>query len=279
MVSSKLNKALILFVCYAVMAVIVIVTVYPLIWMIFCSFKTVNEFYTNTWLPPTQWYLGNFVTAWTRANMGVRYLNSIMVTGLYLLINIPVSMCASYAFSRVRFQGRDQIYKVILAGIMIPTGVLTLPIYSVMVQFHLLNNRAGLSLVYAGMSTAFSIFIMRTFFISLPRGLEDAAKIDGCSSFGAFARIIVPLTKPGIVILLIYNGISNWSEYQLASLTLTSSAKQTVPVGMALFQDDKAIEYTVLFAALTLATVPLVALYLCCQKAFISGMTAGAVKG
>lgn len=279
MVSSKFNKALIMFVCYAVMAVIVVVTVYPLIWMIFCSFKTVNEFYTNTWLPPTQWYLGNFVTAWKRANMGVRYLNSIMVTGLYLLINIPVSMCASYAFSRVRFQGRDQIYKVILAGIMIPTGVLTLPIYSVMVQFHLLNNRVGLSLVYAGMSTAFSIFIMRTFFISLPRGLEDAAKIDGCSSFGAFARIIVPLTKPGIVILLIYNGISNWSEYQLASLTLTSSAKQTVPVGMALFQDDKAIEYTVLFAALTLATVPLVLLYLCCQKAFISGMTAGAVKG
>jgi len=211
--------------------------------------------------------------------MGVRYLNSIMVTGLYLLINIPVAMCASYAFSRVRFVGRDQLYKILLAGIMIPPGVLTLPIYSVMVQFHLLNNRAGLSLVYAGMSTAFSIFIMRTFFISLPRGLEEAAQIDGCSMFGAFARVIVPLTKPGIMILLIYNGISNWSEYQLASLTLTTNAKQTVPVGMALFQNDKAIEYTVLFAALTLATVPLVALYLVCQKAFISGMTAGAVKG
>lgn len=279
MVENKFKKYLTLVIIYAVMAAVLLVTVYPLLWMIFCSFKTVNEFYTNTWLPPSEWYLGNFITAWNRADMGTRYLNSIMVTGLYLLINIPVAMCASYAFSRVRFVGRDQIYKVMLAGIMIPTGVLTLPIYSVMVQFHLLNNRAGLSLVYAGMSTAFSIFIMRTFFISLPRGLEEAAQIDGCSMFGAFTRVIVPLTKPGIMILLIYNGISNWSEYQLASLTLTSNAKQTVPVGMALFQNDKAIEYTVLFAALTLATVPLVALYLACQKAFISGMTAGAVKG
>lgn len=279
MVESKFKKYLSLTICYLVMAVVLVVTVYPLVWMIFCSFKTVGEFYTNTWLPPANWYIGNFVTAWNRADMGTRYMNSIMVTGLYLLINIPVAMCASYAFSRVRFVGRDQIYKVLLAGIMIPTGVLTLPIYSVMVQFHLLNNRAGLSLVYAGMSTAFSIFIMRTFFISLPKGLEEAAQIDGCSMFGAFARVIVPLTKPGIMILLIYNGISNWSEYQLASLTLTTNAKQTVPVGMALFQNDKAIEYTVLFAALTLATVPLVALYLVCQKAFISGMTAGAVKG
>lgn len=279
MVESKFKKYLTLTICYLVMAVVLVVTVYPLVWMIFCSFKTVGEFYTNTWLPPSKWYIGNFVTAWVRADMGTRYMNSIMVTGLYLLINIPVAMCASYAFSRVRFVGRNQIYKVLLAGIMIPTGVLTLPIYSVMVQFHLLNSRVGLSLVYAGMSTAFSIFIMRTFFISLPKGLEEAAQIDGCSMFGAFARVIVPLTKPGIMILLIYNGISNWSEYQLASLTLTSNAKQTVPVGMALFQNDKAIEYTVLFAALTLATVPLVALYLVCQKAFISGMTAGAVKG
>lgn len=279
MVESKFKKILTLTLCYLIMAIVLIVTVYPLLWMIFCSFKTVNEFYTNTWLPPAKWYLGNFITAWNRANMGTRYLNSIMVTGLYLLINIPVSMCASYAFSRVRFVGRDSLYKFLLAGIMIPTGVLTLPIYSVMVQFRLLNSRVGLSLVYAGMSTAFSIFIMRTFFISLPKGLEEAARIDGCSMFGAFARVIVPLTKPGIMILLIYNGISNWSEYQLASLTLTSNAKQTVPVGMALFQDNQAIEYTVLFAALTLATVPLVALYLACQKAFIAGMTAGAVKG
>lgn len=279
MVENKVTKIITTIICYAVMLVVLVVTVYPLLWMIFCSFKTVNEFYTNTWLPPATWYYENFITAWTRADMGTRYLNSICVTGLYLLINIPVSLCASYAFSRVRFVGRDQIYKVMLAGIMIPTGVLTLPIYSVMVQLHLLNNRAGLSLVYAGMSTAFSIFIMRTFFISLPRGLEEAAQIDGCSMFGAFARVIVPLTKPGIVILLIYNGISNWSEYQLASLTLTSTEKQTVPVGMALFQDNQSIEYTVLFAALTLSTVPLVLLYLCCQKAFISGMTAGAVKG
>lgn len=279
MVESKFKKILTYVICYAVMLVVLVVTVYPLVWMVFCSFKTVNEFYTNTWLPPKVWYVQNFIEAWTRADMGVRYLNSIMVTGVYLLINIPVAMCASYAFSRVRFVGRDQIYKVMLAGIMIPTGVLTLPIYSVMVQFHLLNSRLGLSLVYAGMSTAFSIFIMRTFFISLPKGLEEAAQIDGCSMFGAFARVIVPLTKPGIVILLIYNGISNWSEYQLASLTLTANAKQTVPVGLALFQNNQAIEYTVLFAALTLSTAPLVVLYLACQKAFISGMTAGAVKG
>ncbi|MBR2805517.1 MAG: carbohydrate ABC transporter permease [Oscillospiraceae bacterium] len=279
MVESKKFEVGSLVICYIIMAIVLVLTVYPLLWMIFSSCKTVNEFYTNSWLPPVQWYFGNFITAWTRAKMGVRYLNSLLITGTYLLINIPVSMCASYSFSRLQFKGRKKLYTAMLSGILIPTGVLTLPIYSVMVNFRLINNRIGLAFVYAGMSVAFSTFIMHTFFVSLPKGLEEAATIDGCSRFGAFARVIVPLTKPGIMILLIYNGISNWGEYHLASLVLTTNAKQTVPVGMALFQDNQAIEYTVLFAALTLATVPLVVLYVFCQKAFITGMTAGAVKG
>ena len=261
------------------MAVVLVMTVYPLIWMIFSSMKSVNDFYTNTWGPPVKIMWSNFSEAWARADMGRRYLNSILVTGTYLLINIPIASCASYSFSRLQYKGRKSLYTFMLSGIMIPAGVLTLPLYSVMVSLHLINSRLGLALTYAGTSMAFSIFIMKTFFISLPKGLEEAATIDGCTKFGAFLRVIVPLTKPGIMILMIYNGISNWSEYHLAGLVLVKNAVQTIPVGLAIFQANNQIEYTVLFAALTLSTIPMILIYVIGQKSFITGMTAGAVKG
>ena len=279
MVEKKSSKIIVLTIGYVAMIVCLLLCVYPLIWMVFGSLKTTTDFYTNVWGPPVEYIWENYAEAWRRADMTIRYMNSFFITGLYLLIIIPTACCASYAFARLRFRGRGKLYFFLLCGIMIPTGVLTLPLYSTMVSLGLINSRIGLAFTYAGTSAAFSTFMMRGFFISLPRSLEEAACIDGCTMFGAFRRVILPLTKPGIVILVIYNGLSNWTEYHLASLVLTSSATQTVPVGMALFQANNAIQYPVLFAALSLATIPMVIVYVLCQKSFISGMTAGAVKG
>lgn len=279
MVEKKTSKVVVMAIGYAAMIVCLLLCVYPLIWMVFGSLKTTNDFYTNIWGPPIKYIWENYVEAWRRADMGRRYLNSIFITGLFLIINIPTACCAAYSFARLRFKGKQNLYLFLLCGIMIPTGVLTLPLYSTMVSLGLINSRVGLAITYAGTSVAFSTFMMRGFFISLPKGLEEAACIDGCTMFGAFRRVILPLTKPGIMILVIYNGLSNWTEYHLASLVLPNAAKQTVPVGMALFQANNAIEYPVLFAALSLATVPMVIVYILCQKSFISGMTAGAVKG
>lgn len=221
----------------------------------------------------------NYVDAWTEANIGLRYLNSIFVTGVYLCFSIPIVCCASYSFARLHFRWRQQLYTFMLLGIMIPTGVLTLPVYSTLVSYGLINSRIGLSIAYAGSTMAFAAFVMRSFFISLPKGLEEAARIDGCSPFGAFYRVILPLTKPGIMILVIYNGLSIWTEYQLAYLCLNKSNTQTLPIGLVLFQDNENIAYPVLFSALTLATVPMLIVYILGQKTFIHGMTAGAVKG
>ena len=279
MVEKKTTKAITLIVGYAALIICLLLCVYPLIWMVFGSLKTTTDFYTNVWGPPVQFIWENYVEAWRRADMTIRYINSFFITGLYLVIIIPAACCAAYSFARLRFKGRNKLYFFLLCGIMIPTGVLTLPLYSTMVSLGLINSRIGLAFTYAGTSAAFSTFMMRGFFISLPKSLEEAACIDGCTLFGAFRRVILPLTKPGIVILVIYNGLSNWTEYHLASLVLTNSTKQTVPVGMALFQANNAIQYPVLFAALALATIPMVIVYVLCQKSFISGMTAGAVKG
>lgn len=261
------------------MAICLLLFIYPLIWMIFGSLKTTNDFYTNIWGPPAQAIWSNYAEAWRRADMGVRYLNSLFITLLYLCINIPSASCAAYSFARLQYPGRRQLYTFLLCGIMIPTGVLALPIYSTMVSLGMINSRIGLAIVYAGSSSAFATFMMRGFFVSLPKGLEEAAMIDGCTRFGSFVRVILPLTKPGVMILVIYNGISTWTEYHMASLVLMKESLQTVPVGLAIFQSNNAIEFPVLFAALSLATVPMIIVYICGQKTFISGMTAGAIKG
>jgi len=226
---------------YAVMAICLCLTIYPLIWMILGSLKTSGDFYTNIWGLPSQWIWGNYAEAWNRAEIGMRYLNSIIVTGTYLCINIPLVCCAAYAFARLKFKGRKQLYTFMLLGIMIPTGVLTLPIYSTLVSYGLTNSRLGLSIAYAGSSMAFGTFMMRSFFISLPKGLEEAARIDGATSMKAFTKVILPLTKPGIMILVIYNGLSVWTEYQMAYLTLGKHALQTLPIGIVLFQGNESI--------------------------------------
>lgn len=279
MVENRANKIIGNTVGYLIMILLTVITIYPLIWMVLGSLKTTNDFYTNIWGMPNEWLWQNYVNAWTRADMGTKYLNSIFITAVYLCINIPLCCCAAYSFARLRFRGREKLYAFMLMGIMIPTGVLTLPIYSTLVQFGLINSRVGLAFAYAGSSMAFGTFMMRSFFISLPKGLEEAACVDGCTKFVAFLRVILPLTKPGIMILVIYNGLSIWSEYQMAYLTLTQPAKQTIPVGLSLFQSNEAIPYPVLFAALSLATIPMVIVYILGQKTFITGMTAGAVKG
>ena len=135
-------------------------------------------------------------------------------------------------------------------------------------------------LVYAGQAISFGMFIMRNYFISLPKQLEEAAKIDGATNFGAFVKVILPLAVPGIVTQIIFSGLANWNEYLRASILIRNSARQTIPLGMAAFANqDQSINYPVMFAGLTLATLPVVVIYLLAQKTFVKGTTSGAVKG
>ena len=266
-------------VCAVILLIMVIICIYPIVWMFFGSMKDKAEFYTNIWGLPKQTHLDNYIAAWKNADLGRRFINSLIVTLGSMCIMIPVTSCAAYAVARLNFKGKNLIYMYLLLGIMIPAGVLGIPTFTVAMKMGLLNSHFGLMLIYAAQNIAMGMFIMRGFFISLPRELEEAAMIDGCSRFGCFVRIIVPLARAGVATQVIFNGLTIWNDYFMANIMITKDELRTLPLSIANFVGKHSTNYPELFAMLTMATIPVIIVFVLSQKSFIEGVAAGAVKG
>ena len=266
-------------VCAVILLIMVIICIYPIVWMFFGSMKDKAEFYTNIWGLPKQIHLDNYIAAWKNADLGRRFINSLIVTLGSMCIMIPVTSCAAYAVARLNFKGKNLIYMYLLLGIMIPAGVLGIPTFTVAMKIGLLNSHFGLMLIYAAQNIAMGMFIMRGFFISLPRELEEAAMIDGCSRFGCFVRIIVPLARAGVATQVIFNGLTIWNDYFMANIMITKDELRTLPLSIANFVGKHSTNYPELFAMLTMATIPVIIVFVLSQKSFIEGVAAGAVKG
>lgn len=264
---------------YIVLLMIVVLTFYPVLWMIFGSLKSGSEFYTNIWGIPAQAVWNNYAEAWVKADLGVKFLNSVIATFGTLILVIPLTSVAAYAFAKIKFPGSRFLYYLFLLGMMIPQGVTAIPVFSVIIQMGLLNTRLSLILVYAAQSLGFGIFLMSAFYKSLPKELEEAALIDGCTPTGAFFRVILPLVRPGLATQVVFSGMNAWNEYFMASILIRKEALETLPLGLVNFTGRYATNYPQLFAALAIATLPVILLYVAGQRQFISGMTAGAVKG
>lgn len=268
-----------LLVTYLVLIMMVILTFYPVLWMIFGSLKSNSEFYANIWGLPQTYEWNNYVEAWIKGGLGVKFLNSVIATVGTLLIVIPLTSIAAYAFAKIKFPGSKSLYYLFLLGMMIPQGVTAIPVFSVVVKLGLLNTRLSLILVYAAQALGFGIFLMNAFYRSLPKELEEAALIDGCTPISAFFRVILPLVRPGLATQIIFSGMTAWNEYFMASILLRSENLETLPLGLVNFTGRYATNYPQLFAALAIATLPVILLYIAGQRQFIDGMTAGAVKG
>ena len=264
---------------YLVMAILLLMTIYPMVWMLFGAVKPLGEFYTNIWGWPHAWSWGNFSHAWDDVDLGQKFVNSTIATVGTLILTIPLCAMAGYAFAKVAFPLRRWFYYFVLAGIMIPFGVTAVPVLSTELSLGLFDTRTGLILVYAAQNLPFGIFLMYSFFQSIPSELEEAALIDGCNRLTAFIRVVVPLARPGLATLLIFTGTSVWNEYLMASVLIHQPNLETLPLGLVNFTTAHSTNYPELFAALTIATAPIVMLYLVAQRQFISGLTAGALKG
>lgn len=264
---------------YLVMAVVVVVTVYPVLWMIFGSLKSDTEFYSNIWGWPQNPVWANYVSAWVSADMGIRFLNSIIVTVGTLAVVLPFISMAAYAFAKIKFPGHNLLFYFFLLSLMIPQGVTAIPIFSVIIKAGLQNTRLSLILVFSAQALGFGIFLMRAFFISLPKELEEAAMIDGCTPIGAFFRVILPLARPGLATMVVFSGMAAWNDYFMSSILIRNSKLMTLPLGLVNYVGQHITNYPQLFAMLSIVTIPIVILYIIGQKQFISGLTAGAVKG
>jgi ABC-type glycerol-3-phosphate transport system permease component len=264
---------------YLVLGIVLLLTLYPVFWMIFGSLKSSQEFYTNIWGPPQTPIWENYLWAWDRADLGSKFINSVLVTTGTLAVVLPVASFSAYAFAKLRFPGNRILFFIFLTSMMVPQGVTAIPVFSVIIKFGLLNTRLSLILVFAAQSIGFAIFLLTAFFISLPQELTEAAMIDGCSPFGAFVRVILPLAKPGLATLVVFTGMGVWNEYFMSSILIRSKELETLPLGLVNFVGQYTTQYPQMFATLTMITVPVIMLYIIGQKQFISGLTAGAIKG
>lgn len=263
---------------YGLLAIVLIQTLYPLIWVLFGSFKTKDEVIANVWGPPSQLMWSNYAEAWRISGMGSRILNSIGVTALALALLVVTATPAAYALSRIAFRGRNVILAFIVAAMLVPPQVMAIPLFMTARDLGLVNSRIGIAIIHAASTLPLSIFIMRSFFLTLPMELEDAARMDGASRLQTLWYVMLPLIRPGIALVTIFAFIEIWNDFFLAFLLLREPSVQTIPLGLVAFFQQYGSLWNLYFAALAMTTLPVVIVFLLMQRQFIAGLTAGAVK-
>lgn len=258
-----------------------IIVIFPLVWIFSSSLKSSMEIFANVWALPKEIKWENYVNAWIEASIGKYFINSLFVTTTSVFFILLLSSMVAYVLTRFRFLGNSFVFYYFLGGLMIPTFLGIVPLFLLLKDLHLLDNFIGLILVYIAYSLPFSIFILTPFFKSLPHELAEAAIIDGCSDFAVFWRIILPLAKPGLITVGIFNFLGIWNEYILALVIISSGELRTLPLGIAnlyMVQHYQA-DWGTLFAGLTIVMVPTLIVYIIFSKKLTSGITLGALKG
>mgnify|MGYP001126285059 FL=1 len=264
---------------YAALIVVLLQTIYPLFWVLSGSLKTKNEIITNVWGPPAGLEFGNYAEAWKMAGMGMRIVNSVSITAAALVVLVAAATPCAYALARLRFRGRGIVTAAVVAAMFVPPQVMAIPLFMVARDLGLINNGLGVAVIYAASSLPLSVFILRSFFLTLPADLEDAARVDGASRFQVLLHIMLPLIRPGVALVLIFGFIEIWNDFFLAFLLLRKPELQTIPLGLVSFFQQYDSLWNLYFAALMITTLPVIIVFLLMQRQFIAGLTAGAVKG
>ncbi|MCL2144237.1 MAG: carbohydrate ABC transporter permease [Endomicrobia bacterium] len=275
----KIKKNLEDTVTHVILAVVSVTCLFPVFWMLSSSLKTQEDIFAKITLLPETWNWSNYVTAFVKADFGQYFLNSVFYTVVGVFFVVLISSLAAYAFARLEFWGKNVLFYVLIATLLIPIPGSFVPLYLLLKSLGLLDSRLGLLLCYISSGLAFAIFLLKGFFDDLPKELEEAALIDGCSRFGIYWRIAVPLAKPAIATIVIMNSLSIWNEFLLALVVLQDKAKMPIQRGLMVFQGTFITDYPLLMAGLTIATIPIVIIYLLMQKHIVKGIAAGAIKG
>ncbi|CAM4179055.1 carbohydrate ABC transporter permease [Lederbergia lenta] len=268
-----------LIIIYIFLGLWAIFTFVPLLWMLSSSFKDSSAI---TAVPPELFPTRPTLDAYKRifevGGLGRWFLNSTIVAGISTIINVFFAALAGYAFSKLRFPGRNAIFWALLASMMIPGQVTLIPLYILVVNtFQLENTYIGI--IVPGMISVGSIFLMKQFMSSLPSSLIDAGKIDACSEFGIFWKIILPISKPGLAVLGIFTFVAQWNNFFWPFLVTNTNSMRTLQVGLTSFRFENMQDYGAMMAGAVCSAVPMIIVFLALQKYFLRGITIGAVKG
>jgi raffinose/stachyose/melibiose transport system permease protein len=264
---------------YALLIVLGFITIFPLIWMLYSSFKTNPEFSRSVIALPESLRFENYINAWKTAHIGTYFFNSIFVSVLSIVLTVVIGASAAFVLAKFVFPGKGIIRSLFIAGMLIPLQAVFVPLYTIMRDIHVYNTPWALILVYTAFGLPLTIFLMESFIASFPDSIMEAAIIDGSTMPRIFFSIILPMTRPVVATVAIVNFLTNWKEFGFALVFISSESKKTLPSGLYNFLGAYTTDYTGLMAALVIATLPLFILYIILQEQIINGMTAGAVKG
>jgi len=255
-----------------------VLSLFPVYFMTVSAFKSKSEYIANKWGLPDSLIWNNFAVAQAGEKFFIRFANSIILTVGAVAVSLVIACLAAYAFARMNFPGKKTLFNLILSLMVVPPVVMLVPLFVSWVRWGMINTYHGTILIYTGLLLPFSIYLMTNFFRAVPREIIEAARIDGCSSFGIFQRIMMPLSAPALITLIVVNALWVWNELLIALVFMQKDDLKTLMVGISTMRSRNYLDIPVTMAGLLIATIPIVVVYMFGQRYFIRGLTGGAVK-
>lgn len=263
---------------YIILIVTTLVIAYPIFLMIISSFKSQLEIFTSPLGLPKSFSFENYTTVWEKVNFSGYFWNSLLVSISSVFIVIFVSSLAGFYLARFKFKWNPFVLFFFMIGLMLPMKLAIIPLYLIMRDFGLLNNLLSLIAVYVAGGIPFAVFLFYGFFRTLPKDLEQSARMDGCNEFQVYYKIVLPLMKPSIAIVGIVNLVNVWNDFFYPLIFIRDEALRTIPLGMLTLFGEYDTQWNLLFAGLTISSLPLLIAFLFASRTFIDGLTSGAVK-
>ncbi|MFE4712503.1 carbohydrate ABC transporter permease [Paenibacillus sp. NPDC056722] len=256
-----------------------LVTLYPLLWLFISSFKSNQEFFGSPFALPSVWQFENYTRAWEIGGIGKAFLNSVIVSVLSLVLTLFLGTLTAFIVSRLNFRFKGFIMMLFVLGMLIPIHSTLVPLFILMKSLGILDTYASLILPYTAFELPIAVFVIAAYLTSVPKELEEAAMIDGNGYWGIFYRIIVPLAVPAMATVSILGFLRFWNDFAFALVFINKQALKTLPLSLSMFSDGYGTDYSLTMAAMSIAVIPTIIIYLLFQNQIMKGMVAGAVKG
>jgi multiple sugar transport system permease protein len=249
----------------------------PFIWMVATSLKTEGQIFSNpAQLLPSQPTVQAYIDVWRRIPFGRFFINSVIFAGSVTIVSLFLDSMAAYAFARLRFKGRDILFWMVLATLMVPFQITLIPLFLTVFHLGWLDTYQGLIVPRA--TNAFGIFLLRQFFMTLPPELDDAARVDGAGEFRIYWQIILPLSLPALATLAVFHFMYNWNDFLWPLIITSSPEMRTLPAGLTLFMGNYVIEHSILMAGATISLLPLAIAFVFLQRYFVRGVAMTGLK-
>lgn len=260
---------------YLLIVFVIFLSVYPILWVFLSSFKK-NPGGLSL---PDEWILDGYITIFTKLDIQTYFLNSILITVISTAVSVLIVAMSAYISARIEFKLKGLITAMFATTLFIPSISISFPIYRLLGNLGLKDTRTGLIFIYSGLGIAVTFFIIRSYFLTIPREMEEEARMDGCGYGSTFFRIIVPIAKPGLSTAAIMAFLNNWNEFYFASILLKSKEKMTIPALLGQFTTAYSKNLNGMFSAIIVAVVPTILVFCLLSETFVKSLTAGAVKG